>query len=169
MAYYPYINGVSFPIFEIRSLANVLVETITFPLCQENGLTEDYEEDFKRVELQSGEIVDYDFKGSRIRFELDYSSFANADTILDVEKLFYYNTLPESYKIMIIPRADLKARRFEVKLDDGKYSLGVLKGGVNSQGNKNMIIRFVSKIPQGKNMQQVVIPVVIFNSYMVID
>ena len=169
MAYYPYINGVSYPTVEIRSTAGALIETITFPLCMENGLIEDYTEDFKRVELQSGQYIDYDFKGSRIRFELDYSSFCDAETILNIEKIFYYNSLPLLYNIHLIPRNDMKIRRFEVRLEDGKFNLGVLRGGVNAPGNRNMVIKFITKIPQGKNMQQVVIPVVIFNTYLIAD
>ena len=95
----------------------------------ENGLIEDYTEDFKRIELHSGEYVDYNFKGSRIRFEMDYSSFCDAETVLKIEKIFYYNTLPNQYKIYMIPRNDMRIRRFEVRLEDGKFNLGVLRAG----------------------------------------
>ncbi len=166
MAYYPYINGVSYPLVDIISSSG-LVERIEFPLCMENGLTEDYTEDFKRIELQSGKYIDHDFKGSRIRFELDYSSFADAETILNVEKIFYYNSQPDLYQIFIIPRNDMKIRRFEVRLEDGKFNLGVLRGGVNAPGNRNMVIKFITKIPQSKDMHQVVIPVIIFNTYLI--
>ena len=169
MAYYPYINGVSYPKVEIISATGTLIETIEFPLCMENGLIEDYTEDFKRIELHSGEYVDYNFKGSRIRFEMDYSSFCDAETVLKIEKIFYYNTLPNQYKIYMIPRNDMRIRRFEVRLEDGKFNLGVLRGGVNAPGNRNMVIKFITKIPQGKNMQQVTIPVIIFNTYLIAD
>lgn len=143
-----YLNGVSYPVFKIKTLANELVEVINLDLCGENGLTEEYEEDYKRVTLESNSrIIDYDFRGARIKFILDYSDYVRVDNLMNIEKLFFYNSLPETYKIILSPRADIGARQFEVRLADGKYSLGIQPDAYN---HKDPVIEFITVIPSSK-------------------
>lgn len=147
-----YVNGVAYPRVTIFNIVtNEFVEQIDLDLCGANGLIEDYQENFKRNETDSGRYIDFDFRASRITFTLDYSEFVKKNNSFKIEKIFFYNSQPELYKLILTPRADVLKRFFEVRLSDGSYSMGALTGNINSQGNKLPIIKFVTKITVGKN------------------
>ena len=95
--------------------------------------------------------MDFDFKGARIVFNLDYSQYARKSNLSKIEKLLFYNSVPGSYRLFITPRVDAQARDFEVRFLDGNYDLGILTGGANAQGHKLPVIKFITVIPQGKN------------------
>ncbi len=154
-----YINGVSYPVFTIYTIGDaydyggVYVDRIEFPLCMEGGLTEEYSEDFKRVELENGRKVDYDHRGANIIFTLDYSSFIVKDDVFKIERIFAYNANPGAgFKIYLHPRADALPRFFEVRLLDGAFSLGVNTGGTRTPGNKSPVLKFITAYPGSKNM-----------------
>mgnify|MGYP001271779100 CR=1 FL=1 len=153
-----YVNGVSYPIFNIYTIGSIYrdggtyVETIELSLCQQGGLTEAYREVFKRVELENNYKRDYDFSGAEIVFTLDYSPYVSKDDLLKIERLFYYNSLPDNYKVILTPRADALPRFFEVRLLDGVYSTGILPGGNNAPGNRLTVVQFVTVRPAGKNV-----------------
>ncbi len=147
-----YINGVSYPAILVLSADGTnIIEEIELDLCGEGGLVEEYEEDFKRNKLESGRIIDFDFKGSNIIFTLDYSEYVKKSLMFKIEKIYAYHSQPLLYKLILIPRADVQARSFEVRLEDGRFSMGVLKGGVNAKGNRLPVIKFVTLNPQSKN------------------
>jgi len=147
-----YVNGVGYPIIKVKSIATGLfVETIQLDLCMEGGLVEDYAEDRQSVQLQSGEIIHYDFKGSRISFTLDYSSYVQKANLFLIERIFFYASLPDSYQLFLTPRNDVSPRVFEVLMLDGVFSLGVQTGGVNTVGHKFPVIKFITKYLVGKN------------------
>jgi len=147
-----YVNGYQYPQIVIKGVeTNNTVETISLDLCNEGGLTEEYTEDFKRNELESGGYVDFDFRGSRIIFTLDYSEYVRKNNLFNIEKIFAYNSNPNSYKLQIRPRADVLGRTFEVRLYDGKYSLGIMKGGINTPGHRLPVIQFITVDTVSKN------------------
>lgn len=149
---YDYINGVSYPRITVFSLTdNTVVEQIDLPLCNTAGLVEDYQEDFKRNQTEAGRIINFDNKACRIKFTLDYSEYLRKAETLVIEKVFFYNSQPDKFKIILTPRVDVLKRFFEVCLDDGAYSMGVNKGGTNARGNRLAIIKFITKYTVGKN------------------
>lgn len=147
-----YVNGVSYPLVKVLTVDNEDVETITLDLCGRGGLVEEYTEDFKRVVLENNSTYkDYDFRGSRIKFILDYSEYVRADNLEAIENIFFYNSLPDEYVLKLIPRADALRRQFTVRLDDGAYSLGIHTGGTNTVGHRLPLLVFVTVNPVGKN------------------
>jgi hypothetical protein len=147
-----YINGQSFPKIRItdRNDAPVTgIDVIELDLCGEGGLIESYEESFKRITLRKNKrLTDYDYQGSRIRFILDYSSYIKADMLFVIEEIFHYNSLPETYKLWLYPRADKPGRFFEVRLEDGAFDLALLP---QREGHTLPILKFISVITQSKN------------------
>lgn len=147
-----YINGESFPKIRITDLTDAPVsgiDVINLDLCGEGGLIESYAEDFKRITLRKNKkLIDYDFQGSRIRFTLDYSNYIKADMLFVIEEIFMYNSLPNSYKLWLYPRADKPGRFFEVRLEDGAFDLALLP---QREGHTLPILKFISVITQSKN------------------
>jgi len=147
-----YLNGVGYPIFLIKSVEDdSLIESISLDLCGEEGLTETYEEDFKRNQLENKRYIDFDFKGCMIKFSLDYSSYIKKNNLINIEKLFAYHTNPLSYKLILIPRSDAQARNFEVRFSNPNFSLGIMKGGRNAKGHRLPILEFTTVSPVSKN------------------
>lgn len=148
-----YINGYSYPRMIIKDYTTLeVIESIDLDMCNlSGGMQESYQEYFKRNELESGRLVDFDFKGARIVFNLDYSQYARKSNLSKIEKLLFYNSVPDSYRLFITPRVDAQARDFEVRFLDGNYDLGILTGGANAVGHKLPVIKFITVIPQGKN------------------
>lgn len=141
-----YITGYSYPVIVVKDYnTNAEVATINLDLCMADGLRETYEENFRRIELITGEYVTYDNRGCRIVFTLDYSSYIKKANMFLIEQIFHYASLPESYKLYLYPRADNTLRYFEVLLLDGNYELGIHKGGMNTIGGKYPVIKFVTK------------------------
>lgn len=140
-----YINGYSYPRIIIRAVSDGSVtETIDLDLTMSGGLVETFEEYYKSNELETGEIIDYDFKGSRINFQLDYSEYVRKSNMLKIEKIRQYAQEPESYSVWLTPRVDVQVRSYEVR-PRFNYSIGVLTGGSNTQGNRLVSIEFVTK------------------------
>lgn len=140
-----YINGYSYPQIVVKDIAtNETITTINLDLCGVNGLTENYTESFRRVELLTGELITYDCRGSRIEFILDYSEYVKKNNLFNIEYIFHYASLPDTYKLLLIPRIDNLSRYFEVMLSDGTYSLGILGGGSLSKGHKLPVIKFIT-------------------------
>lgn len=145
-----YINGYSYPRILIKDDSNAIIDIIDLPLCSENGLIEEYAEDYKRVELENGSYYDYDNRGARITFTLDYSNYIIKANLFLIEKIFFYNSVP-NYSMVLYPRIDVLARNFDVKLFDGSYSLGILTGGTLAKGHKYPVIKFITTQPGSKN------------------
>ena len=117
-----YINGYQYPIVIVKDRStHATVETIELDLCGAGGLTEEYEETFKRNELEKQrKIVDYNFEGSRITFVLDYSEYVRKANLTAIETILAYNSQPETYYLVLRPRADTLRREFEVRCE-GNY------------------------------------------------
>jgi hypothetical protein len=147
-----YINGIAYPIIQVRTLSDgVIYDTISLDLCMSGGLVESYEESFQTVVLENNKIITYDFRASRITFTLDYSEYVRKANLFLIEQIFGYNSLPDTYYLEIIPSSDLTSRVFRVVLADGQYSLAHLSGGVLSKGHKLPVIKFITVDTVGKN------------------
>jgi hypothetical protein len=149
-----FINGYSYPVVTVKDYdTNDLIDTIYLDQCNlSGGFNEAYEEDFKRNELEkTGRYIDFDFKGARIVFSLDYSQYVKKSNLSKIEMIHMYNSNPDSYKIFLRPRADAQAREFEVRLLDGSWELGIHTGGAFSPGNKLPVIKFVTTTPVSKD------------------
>ena len=111
-----YINGYNKPRFRITDISGVLVEIIDLPICMVQGLTESYKKLFKTHELQNRALVNFDYKGERISFTLDYSSLIVKPTALQIQNLENYLDSFDDYKVYLYPRDDNLSRFFEVML-----------------------------------------------------
>jgi len=149
---YRYVNGYRYPRITVFNIVtNTQTEVINLDLCMSAGLVEEYEENFKRNETVAGRLIDFDNKASRIIFTLDYSEYVRKENTFYIEKVFFYNSLPDTYKLILTPRIDVLKRYFEVRLMDGAYSMGIMKGGLEAPGNRLPIIKFITKYTVGKN------------------
>lgn len=157
---YEILNGSGYPIVHIRNVSdNSLVRSIELEYCNfEGGLAENYKEDFKRITLEkNNRFVDYSFKASRNTFVLDYSQLANVGNLEAIEWIYYYHSLPDSFKLMLQPRSDIQPRQFEVRLD-GEYSTGKLP---DNKGHTDTVITFITTETVSKsfiNMDDYAIP-----------
>jgi len=150
---YQFLNGYGSPRIVIQNRnTNINDYTIDLDLCMIEGLVEDYQEDFKRVELEyNSEIIDYDFRGCKITFNLDYTSYCSATNLLNIDTIHHYNSLPDDYKLFLQPRTVAAGgRAFEVRLSGDSWSQGMHKGGNASIGHKNTKISFVTSHPVSK-------------------
>lgn len=148
-----YVNGSSSSRVTIFSLTdNTQVEVINLDLTNlSSGQVEDYEESFKRLITAQGKIIDFDFKGSRIIFDLDYSEDIEKHNSFNIEKISAYNSQPERYKLIFTPRIDILKRTFEIRMLDGKFSQGIDVGGVDAKNNTLTRIKFITKYTVSKN------------------
>lgn len=147
-----YMNGYSYPVVIVKDISSdATIEEIELDMCGAAGMTEEYEETFKRNELEKQrKIVDYNFEGSRITFVLDYSEYVRKANLTAIETILAYNSQPETYYLVLRPRADILGREFEVRCE-GNYSLGIMKGGARAPGNRLPVIRFTTVYSQSKN------------------
>lgn len=150
---YQFLNGYGSPRILVQNIVTLVNDfTIDLDLCMlEGGLLESYNEDFKRVKLETGRIIDYDFKGSNIKFDLDYN-FCTAANLLKIDRICYYNSLPGTYKLYLQPRFYRSQNRiFEVRFSGDEWSQGMNTGGVNSVGHRDVKISFITTYPVGKS------------------
>jgi len=149
---YNFLNGYGSPKMVIQHIDNKTNDiTIELDMCMlEGGLMENYNEDFKRIKLENGKIEDYDFKGSNIKFDLDYN-FCTAENLYKIDLINYYNSLPELYKMFFSPRT-LRAsgRVFEVRCSGDEFSQGVETGGTEAPGHRNVKVSYITTYPGGK-------------------
>lgn len=148
-----YINGSGNARITVYNIATTaLVETIDFDLCNlSEGQVENYQEDFKRNETHSGRLIDFNFKGSRIIWDLDYTEDIELENAIKIEKVYRYNSEPETFKLMFTPRIDVLRRSFEVRLTTGAYSQGIQTGGLSARGNRLTSLSFITTYPVSKN------------------
>jgi len=148
-----YVNGVGYPRVSVFRISdNSLVEMIDLDLCGlEGGFREGYAEAFKRNITQQGRIIDFDFTGSRIIFVLDYSEDIEKANSFSIERIANYNSQPENYRLILTPRVDILKRRFEVRMLDGAYDMGVQTGGTYAKGNTLTVIKFITTNTGSKN------------------
>ena len=84
---YSFLNGYGAPEITIVDVAtNLTVNIIQLDLCMVDGLMEEYEEDFKRIVLEyNSKIIDYNYRGSKITFHLDYDSYCSATNLMNID------------------------------------------------------------------------------------
>lgn len=151
-----FLNGYYKPRFKILNSDGSIKEIIELPYCGIQGLSEGYQKIFKTHELHTGEILNFDYKGERIRFVLDYSQYSSKSLLIKARKIEDYLTSFSSYKVFLYPRSDNLSRRFEVVLPaDNSTELRILTGGVNAQGHKGFALTVVTKFPVNKKWEEV--------------
>ena len=152
---YEFLNGYGSPQIVIQRISDLYnIETISLDYCMiEAGLSEEYQEIFQRLELWNHKLIDYDFKGSRITFNLDYGSYCSATNLLNIEKIHYYNSNPDTYKLYFSPRTIPDAGRvFEVRLIGEGWRQALIENSASGIGHKDVNIGFVTVYPQPKQM-----------------
>lgn len=151
---YQFLNGYGAPRVIIQSVATKLNDfTIDLDLCMIEGLVEEYQEDFKRVTLEyNSKIIDYDYRGAKITFNLDYDSYCSATNLMNIDIIHYYISKSDEFKVFLQPRTIADGgRTFEVRLSGDSWSQGMHKGGSSSIGHKGVKISFITAHPEGKN------------------
>lgn len=146
---YNYLNGVSYPQFQIIDGNGVVKQTIQLPITNSKGLIENYIE--KNI---SYEFLDYrkekKILGYNVNFTLHFDEWTSKKTLLKIYQLLHWEytfRLPgyENYKIILTPRVDAPSRNFDVIGTNENMSLGVMRGGVNAIGNKGIILNYTTK------------------------
>jgi len=138
-----YINGCKHPVFKIyHPTSHNLIDTIELPIVNSEGLIESIEEKKIVHELLTYESLEY-IQGYKITWLLPYSEYANKSTMLKVQSLFRYRK--GGYKLILIPRADLPRRHFEVIFSGDSIEYGIKKGGNKSIGNRLLSIQWTTK------------------------
>lgn len=149
-----YINGYGKPRFRITDTVGATIEVIDLPYCNVQGMSENYQKLFKTHELQSRELVNFGYKGERIKFSLDYSQFLQKPDSLLVSKIENYLSNFINYKIFFYPRLDNLSRFFEVTLPtDYGYTVGIYQQKQNAPGNKGILPTVITKFAVNKNWQ----------------
>ncbi len=147
---YEILNGSGYPIIHIKNVSdNSLVRSISLDYCNlDGGLKENYKEDFKRITLEkNNRLIDHSFKAARITFTLDYSQLANVSDLEAIEWIYYYHSLPETFKLVLQPRSDIQPRQFEVRIE-GEYTVGKLP---DNRGHTDTVITFITTETVSKN------------------
>ena len=151
---YQFLNGYGAPRVIIQSISTKLNDyTVDLDLCMIEGLFEDYQEDFKRVELEyNSQIVDYDYRGAKITFNLDYDSYCSATNLMNIDIIHAFISRSTEFRVFLQPRTIASGGRvFEVRLTRDSWSQGMHKGGSTSVGHKGVKISFITVYPEGKN------------------
>lgn len=143
-----YVNGYSFPIFYIKNSNNVVTETIELALTGEDGLTEK----FDLISIKH-DLLNYTtsqkYLGHHVYFSLSYSEYSNLNNTLKIGKLIDY--ILNNQRIFLQPRADILGRVYEV-IYTGDLQLGLNKGKIHAQGNKNIVLEFRTKSIQSRQL-----------------
>lgn len=150
---YQFLNGYGSPRIVIQEIAtNSNVNTIDLDLCMIEGLNESYEEDFKRVVLEyNSKIIDYDYRGSKITFTLDYDSYCSADNLMNIDLIHAYISRSDEFRVFLQPRTISDGGRvFEVRLSGDAWNQGMLIGGSSALGHKGVKISFITAFPVSK-------------------
>lgn len=143
MAIKKYINGYDKPKFIIYD-GLTYVKEIELRLCDEDGLTEEYE--FLYIEHN---MLNYSqeklFKGYHIHFNLSYKSWSDATNTIKIRDLINYILL--GYKILLYPRKD-DYRVYEVNYTGDTFTLNIMKMGERAIGNTGIELNFRTKYKQ---------------------
>jgi hypothetical protein len=137
------IGGNDRPKFFIYTKDGVKVDEILLDLCDEDGLTEEYE-----IKATEHNLYNYsteiDYEGYHIYFSLSYNRYSNNENTLKIGKLLQH--ILTNKKIELMPRSDLNLVKYEViYLIDKNIEKGVLKGGNKSIGNRLITLTFRTK------------------------
>lgn len=162
-----FVNGWKNPVFKLYNLNNDgSVITIELPITGSEGLLESTQE----LKL-SQEFTDYSFLdqvyGYRITWTLPYSEYAHKDTMLKIQNIMRYRKL--GYRIILIPRADVPQRRFEVIYTGDSLEYGIKKGGANAVGNRGVSIHWTTKnlVPDINWVDTDLTPIIVWSQPMI--
>jgi len=136
-----FINGYRNPVFKIFH-GSTLLDTISLPITGVGGLVETIQERRIVHELTNFTLLNKVF-GYTLHWNLPYSEYANKETMLLIQQLLRYHKA--GYQIILIPRADLSRRFFEVLYTGDSLEMGIKKGGANAVGNNLVTIEFTTK------------------------
>lgn len=136
-----FVNGWRHPIFRIYN-NSILIDTIELPITGVEGLVETIRERRIQHELTDFTLLHKVF-GFTISWNLPYSEYANKVTMLNIQQILRYHKA--GYKIILIPRADLPRRNFEVLYTGEEIEMGIKKGGSAAVGNRLVNIQFTTK------------------------
>ena len=146
-----YVNGYDAPVIYIKNSNNVVTDTIELSLTGEDALTEKYE-----LISISHSLLNYStstkYLGHHVYFSLSYSEYSNLENTLKIGKLIDY--ILNNQRIFLEPRKDIKSRVYEV-IYTGDLQLGLNKGGIHAQGNKNIVLEFRTKNIQSQQINLV--------------
>lgn len=137
-----YVNGYSYPMFKIFTSTGTLIESINLDYCGNEGLVETVE--FISVKHN---YTDYStamtFSGVHYYFDLSYVDYSDKTNTLAIKRILNYAI--DGNKIILYPRSDVLCRMFEVLLISDNISIGIMKGGYYSVGNRLLKIKFRTK------------------------
>lgn len=138
-----YINGYSTPKFVIKDPdSQAIIDTIELNLCGSDGLSEEYE--FIAIKHKLLNYSEYSkWMGYFINFTLSYSEYSSKSNSLKVMALINY--ILYGCDITLYPRTDVLSRVFDVNFAGDSMKLGILRGGINSVGNKGIELSFRTK------------------------
>lgn len=142
------VTGYKNPAFDIKTLNNQRVMYYELALCDEDGLTEEYE--FLSVKhrlLNYQEVVKP--KGIHYKFTLSYKSWSDHETLAKFCNMMdEYTWNPYTYmnyRTFLIPRVDVPSRKFEVVYTGEPITLNLMKGYDKGLGNRGVEFVFQTK------------------------
>lgn len=140
-----YINGYSTPRFLILDSNNNLINTIDLDLTNTDGLLESYKDESIIHVLDKDKEIRKVYRAGkkRIFFTFHYNEFFHKNLALNIIKILEQEE--NGYKIILIPRSDVLARRFEVVYSGDDFEIGLNKGGINAQSNKLLVLKWQTK------------------------
>jgi len=148
MPVYNFIDGYSNPVFHISNAITKTKEIINLDLCDEAGLTKEYE-----LFAIKHDLLDYstetNWQGFHIHFTLPYS-YSDKINTMNIKKLINYILDKNiNYVINLQPRID-NINTYEVICTTDKFTLNIMKGGTKAIGNKISELTFRTKYIQTK-------------------
>lgn len=140
-----FINGYSEAYVDFyHPVTNVRTERIQLPETDADGLIETWTETMLMDTLLSGEVL-YESLYWHGNFDFSFRQMTEVEESMIINKVFTYQH--DGYKIVLTPNKDLLQRYFRV-CRVGDIQTGLLKGGINAQGNKLMNLTFITLEPQ---------------------
>lgn len=143
-----FVNGYSFPIFYIKDTNNNVTDKIELDLTGEDGLTEKYELISIKHDLLNYSTAQK-YLGHHVYFSLSYSEYSSLENTLKIGKLIDY--ILNNQRIFLQPRADILSKVYEL-IYTGNLELGLNKGKIHAQGNKNIVLEFRTKNIQSQQI-----------------
>ncbi len=142
------INGHKNPLFKLVKDSSTY-SGVELPLTNSAGLVEDYEiVKIKHDLLQTGSNGNNNVKtvqkilGYRIYWTLYYNEFITGESLLLIKQILEHEK--SGGTLMLTPRADHKAREFEVYTSMNNFSLGLRKGGAKAKFHRLPVLQFAT-------------------------
>ena len=123
-----------------------LIESITLPLCNQNGLTVQQEKQSLEHPVISSSLNNYNEEilykvlGWRITFTLDYTQLIQKNDFLNIKRALDYEK--QGYSIYLTPRIDINSKRYKVYFSGSNITYNIVMGGIYATGNKNVVLEY---------------------------